>query len=472
MHEQMDAYGEGFATSGSETLSGGTLTITDYAITLDEEDGTVVALVPEITLQELGNGTVAVTMSPEYSLTGDFKPEYDPAITFEVTFTNQNLSTIVSGDTSAMTYLSQAASLSVDLTSLTVDGAPFEITAGITLSDLTSSTVIRPGDLEEYDYEFSVGSTDLLLDFDIPEEEGGGSVLFDLDIADMMASAAMALPADIEMLPEEEILTAGLAMDVTYGSGASSYTMDMDIEGDRVNAASSTSSTAFNMEVNKDRFALGLNATDGTMSMALPDLPFPVDASYANSGFAMSMPLSATDTDTDFGMSLDLTDLAISEQLWSIGDPAGQLPHDPITIAFDLTGMGRLFFDLSDPMQAMRIDQGEIPGALSSVSLNSLTVSALGALLTADGAFSFDNDNLSPQFGGMPQPEGSATARLVGLNALLDTLVGMGLLPEEEVMMPRMMMGMFATTVGDDELESTLEVNPEGHVIVNGQRMQ
>jgi hypothetical protein len=48
----------------------------------------------------------------------------------------------------------------------------------------------------------------------------------------------------------------------------------------------------------------------------------------------------------------------------------------------------------------------------------------------------------------------------------------MGLIPEGDLMMPRMMMGMFATTVGDDMLESVLEVNSEGHVLANGQRLQ
>jgi hypothetical protein len=38
--------------------------------------------------------------------------------------------------------------------------------------------------------------------------------------------------------------------------------------------------------------------------------------------------------------------------------------------------------------------------------------------------------------------------------------------------MPRMMLGMFATPVGDDMLTSTIEVNAEGHVLANGQRLR
>jgi hypothetical protein len=39
-------------------------------------------------------------------------------------------------------------------------------------------------------------------------------------------------------------------------------------------------------------------------------------------------------------------------------------------------------------------------------------------------------------------------------------------------MMGRMMMGMFATPVGDDELTSTLEVTGSGSVIANGQKIR
>lgn len=64
------------------------------------------------------------------------------------------------------------------------------------------------------------------------------------------------------------------------------------------------------------------------------------------------------------------------------------------------------------------------------------------------------------------------TVNVKGANALIDKLIAMGLLPEDQAMMGRMMMGMFATPTGDDELTSKIEVNDEGHLIANGQRLQ
>jgi hypothetical protein len=58
-----------------------------------------------------------------------------------------------------------------------------------------------------------------------------------------------------------------------------------------------------------------------------------------------------------------------------------------------------------------------------------------------------------------------------GINGLVDKLIQMGLIPEDQAMMPRMMLGMFATPVGDDMLTSTIEVNAE-YVLANGQRLR
>ena len=62
---------------------------------------------------------------------------------------------------------------------------------------------------------------------------------------------------------------------------------------------------------------------------------------------------------------------------------------------------------------------------------------------------------------------------LTGGNGLLDTLVGLGLLPEEQAMGARMMLGLFARPGdGPDTLVSTIEVKEDGSVLANGQRVR
>jgi hypothetical protein len=62
---------------------------------------------------------------------------------------------------------------------------------------------------------------------------------------------------------------------------------------------------------------------------------------------------------------------------------------------------------------------------------------------------------------------------LRGGNALLDTLVSMGLVPEQEAAGARMMMGLFAVAGAEpDTLNSTIEVQGNGQIFANGQRIQ
>ena len=113
----------------------------------------------------------------------------------------------------------------------------------------------------------------------------------------------------------------------------------------------------------------------------------------------------------------------------------------------------------------------DVPGELNGIQLTELTVRAAGAEITGDGAFTFDNSDLDT-FDGFPRPEGDVNLAINGINGLVDKLIQMGIVPEDQAMMPRMMLGMFATPVGDDMLTSKIEVNSEGHVLANGQRLR
>jgi len=62
---------------------------------------------------------------------------------------------------------------------------------------------------------------------------------------------------------------------------------------------------------------------------------------------------------------------------------------------------------------------------------------------------------------------------LTGGNTLLDTLVDMGLVPSEQAMGARMMLGVVARPGdGEDTLVSEIEVNEEGQIFANGQRIK
>jgi hypothetical protein len=76
-------------------------------------------------------------------------------------------------------------------------------------------------------------------------------------------------------------------------------------------------------------------------------------------------------------------------------------------------------------------------------------------------------------WGGMPAPDGSVDLKLAGGNGLIDKLVTMGLLPQEQAMGARRMMGLFARPGdGPDNLVSKIEVKKEGSIFANGQQIK
>ena len=203
------------------------------------------------------------------------------------------------------------------------------------------------------------------------------------------------------------------------------------------------------------------------------DIPLPIEVAMKQWGFDLLMPISKSDDEQDFALQANISDFSMSDLLWGLADPTSALPHDPATVAFDIAGKAKLFFDLLDEEQMLAASTGAaLPGELNVLQLNSLIVKAAGAELTGDGDFTFDNSDLTT-FPGVPAPTGTIDLKLTGLNGLLDTLVAMGMMPEDQVMGMRMMMGMFAVVgEGEDTLTSKIEVSGDGQIKANGQRIQ
>jgi len=216
---------------------------------------------------------------------------------------------------------------------------------------------------------------------------------------------------------------------------------------------------------------LGGTASDFGLTMNDP-LIFPGDLEFgiAQVTIDYDVPLNASEETQDFRAATSLSGVTMGDTIWNLFDPAAQLPRDPAEITFDITGVGTNGMDILDFL-AMAEMFGPPPIEVGEVTVENLKISAVGAEATAAGAFTFDWTDFST-IPGLPRPEGALTVNLNGANQLMDTLVAMGFIGEQDLMMPRMMMGMFATPVGDDMLESVLEVNEQGHVLANGQRLQ
>jgi len=189
--------------------------------------------------------------------------------------------------------------------------------------------------------------------------------------------------------------------------------------------------------------------------------------------FGLTMPLTKDEEPQDFGLNLTLADFTLSDAIWALFDPTGKLPRDPANLALDLAGKASVLVDIMDSAQMAKIEDGDAePVQLNALTLNSLLLSLAGAELTGQGDVAFDNDDTTV-YEGMPTPVGDVAFKLTGANTLIETLVDMGLIGPEQMMMARMGLGAFAVPgEGDDVLTSKIEFTEDGGVLANGNRLK
>ena len=290
---------------------------------------------------------------------------------------------------------------------------------------------------------------------------------------DIALDGSGALPLDSDPQDLNAMLDDGLDFDGVFTTAGGSS--ELTFEGPDGSGTANTASDGGEFSIAMGTVGLIYDVVQRNVNfnMLVTEFPLPLSFTAAEVGTSILMPLQKSPEDQEFGLGLTLSDFTMSDVIWGLFDPTGQLPRDPATLVVDLSGQAKVLFDFLDPDQAAVLEQtGTPPGELNALTLNVLELEAAGAKLTGAGDFTFDNSDLVT-FDGMPRPLGALDLTLVGGNGLLDKLVGMGLVPQEQAMGARMMMGLFAVPgSAPDTLNSRVEINPEGHVLANGQRIR
>ena len=216
-----------------------------------------------------------------------------------------------------------------------------------------------------------------------------------------------------------------------------------------------------------------LGAKAISVTLASPDIPLPeVSVDLGELAFGLVLPAAKSDKPAPFSYLTKIVDLKLPEGLWAMLDPAASLSHDAASLIIDTSGTVTMTKDLME--DAMALENGPpaaAPGLLNSLDIPQILLRALGAEVTAKGAFTFDNSDMVT-IQGVPLPTGKIDIKATGVNALIDKLVALGLVPQEQALQGRMMVSMFANTSATaDEITSTLEFKDK-HFFANGQQLQ
>jgi hypothetical protein len=305
------------------------------------------------------------------------------------------------------------------------------------------------------------------------EPEGGGTFNLTGTMSGISGTGTMAMPEGVDMANPSAAMQAGMAIDGLFNYASGIYKVEATGPDGNFNVDTSGGAGKLTFRMSKDGLAYGGESGESTMAVT-GAMPFPIEASIAQSAFNIVMPVAKSDAAQPAALLVKLVDLKVSDSLWDMIDPGTQLPRDPATLIIDLSGAVKPLIDLFDPataeqMAATTPDAGAIPPSpfeVAEAKINQLQVKAVGAELTGTGAVTFDNS------AGVPKPLGAVDLSLTGANALMDKLAAMGIMPEDQIMGARMMLGMFAVPTGDDALSSKIEFKDDGGIYANGQRIQ
>ncbi|MCO4843296.1 MAG: DUF2125 domain-containing protein [Yoonia sp.] len=464
--ESLAIYGTEGVSIGTETMSGDTLTVSDLSLIIEDDMTKVTAEMGALTFTELGDGTVSVAMPTSYPIL----IENADGNTIKMTTSQSGLKMIVSGTAAQMNYAVSADQYAIKIDEITEDGMPIKADIRVVVNNLAGSYATSTGDLREITYDMTAASVDMLADI-APPETAGDYVTLSGKIEGLATTAEMTLPLADDMEDPEDLFKNGFAMTAGYTYQKGAYIFDVNSEGEQTAGSASTGTGSLAVEMSGQNMSYDSNVTNAAISLQGASLPFPVEISIAEYGFGIDVPLAKSDEPADFGLRLNLTDFAVNDMIWMMADPTNTIPHDPATILLDLSGKAKLFFDLLDSEQAEAMEDAEMPAEVNALTLNNLQLKAAGVDVSGNGAFTFDNTDMVT-FEGYPRPTGDLTLNVKGANALIDNLIKMGILPEDQAMFGRMMMGSFTQVTGDDELTSKIEINDQGNIFANGQKIQ
>ncbi|RWR10913.1 DUF2125 domain-containing protein [Paenirhodobacter populi] len=469
--------GAGYSVAAAaRDRQGDTLVLRDVALSSHTDSAQFDMTVPEIRLREIGDGRVEVTFSPEARGQSTATPEDGTPVTMDMVWQQRDSMAIVSGTPDNLGYDVTSPEVSVEMTETPpaptpgADGAPAQLSPDasprlrtkITAQDIVGNHLLTGDAQQQQQSQVTVKSVQI--DASGADADSDNGFTLTGAVADLVMSGRNLLPRGAMSTDMDAALSAGMQMDADMRYGASDFTVETTSDEGPMTIRARAAGGNLDMALSPQAMRYAGGNTDATLEMTSSKLPAPLSATLASTNFDLSGPLAKSDTPQPFTAKLGLTDLRLSDTAWQILDQAGRLPHDPATVTLDLTGMARPLVDLF--AQGPAAPAQGLPVEVSQLDINTLHANAAGAELTGTGALSFDNSQ------GLPVPDGTVDLSLTGGVKLLESLSEMGIVQRDQIMLARMLLGLYAVPSGDDAYSSQIEFRPSGEILANGQRIR
>lgn len=464
----------GYQVSGAPVRDGNSLVVTDMVMTAQQSSaqGSGSITLDRVVFQEQSDGSVSISFPKVMPMDMTMQTDEGETLSIKMDYLQTGLQMNVSGTPENMNYSYSAETVTLKTNTIIVEGlSPEDEQPQITvlMEALDGNTEMTLDAKRRYDQNVSVEQ--VTYGFSLADPSSDERLALNGDMQDISFAGNTELP--LRAMSAEDVdamLAAGFAVDGTFTFGPNAAEIVGTSPEGPFSSKVSSQEGSVGVKMNADILTYDVAQSSTLLEMFSSQMPLPLSFEMAQTRLQISMPVRESDTPQNFALGLELDGFTMSDILWGMFDPTSQLPRDPATIALDVAGKARLLFNVLSP-DAEELQNATIEGApveVENVDINKLQIAVAGADLTGAGGFKFDNSG-----DGAPQPVGAVDLKLVGGNALIDKLVAIGLVPEQQAMGARMMLGLLAVP-GDapDTLNSKIEINEQGHVSANGQRIQ
>jgi hypothetical protein len=478
----------GFTVEATSTRDGSTTMMSDVRMVwpIPMGFGSVTITTPDVSMVENGDGTVAITYPDKFrmQIIADLNIDGERGTaTVEIGVRLEDQSLTASGTPAAVAYASRTGLMDVVLDRLllvengteTIEPPPFNVIFNI--RDLVTDTTIE-NDGQQYviTTDNTTGASIFEISYEEDGFESGWGVLSTTvgSVDSSFSNSQLVVPVTpVDWLNLSSALRNGLYLGATTEAiGSRQQTVTQGNSGEvYTDQTQSVEFSAQTLIISAEGFTVVGSADNVVFGMVDEFLvPFPIEITMENAYGGFGFPLLASADPQALFFDMALTNLTVPDALWSMADPGNILPRDPASfdLGLDATVINRV--DVLDIMAwegvVNQIDRGDIPVDIVSLVIDPLSASAIGATVTGQGSFEFDNSDRTT-FPGFPRPDGQASAQMTGLYGVLDKLSQIGILPMEAGMGARAAIGMFAQATGEDQLSTTLSIS-DGTLTVNG----
>ena len=510
------------ATTGTTERADG-LTVKGFVGSYQEDDARVEIVTPGMTLTERVDGSVSIAYPDELALTINADPATEDPISVTLTLDTTGLSHIVSGEVGDIRH--DIAFDTLALGGIAVDppeaAEEIDLNADFAMAGFKGMIALDSGTPVRRDVELAFEALTLAMsmlapaeiDLDIPgttyDTTGIGETKATIALSAVQTRfgyAGHALPRHSmdsrigQILWNQTSVLPGDEGEIDFSMNGSDLAVSYDVEmrfesledeflkalreGQRMAGALNFSGfayefgietpqgtvvTAATSEASENRFdfsesGLTLFSETGRQEADVggPNMGLPINSfSYSidRSMIDLAMPLAQSDVAQPFRFRMAFEGLATNAAIWDLFDPDARLPRDAANLVFDLDGTTVVAEDIFQ-------DDPDVPFKETRARLNEFSVNIAGASVTGEGSV------VDTSTDGVPSGIGELDLTITGVNRLIDTLVDMGLLPNEQAMGARMGLSLIARPDGEDRLVSKIEVNEEGQIFANGQRLK